>query len=60
MVPDIFASTLLINWGGSVMSVSRVGTLYNLVSTFQPIPSTISVSASLDGGQVFAGSTSFR
>ena len=60
MVPDIPAPSILISWGGSVMSVPRVGPLYNLVSTFQPTPSTISVSASLDGGQVFAGSTVFR
>jgi hypothetical protein len=60
IVPDVLAPFLLIRWGDSIISVPRVGTLYNLVSTFQPISFPISVSVSIDGGQVFAGSTSFR
>ncbi len=60
MVPDVTVPSLLINWGGSILNISRVNDMYNLVSTFQPIPSPISVSASVDGGQVFAGSTTFR
>ena len=42
------------------MSIDRVGDLYNLISTFQPVPSPITVSVSIDGGQVFSGSTKFR
>ncbi len=60
VVPDVPASSLLFSWGGSIMLVPRVGTLYNLVTTFQPISFPIYVSVSIDGGQVFAGSTLFR
>ncbi len=57
MVPDVPVPSLVIRWGDSIVSVPRVGTFYNLVSTFQPIPFPVSVSASIDGGQVFFGST---
>jgi hypothetical protein len=60
LIPDVPTPSLLINWGGSIMSIDRVDDLYNLISTFQPIPSTITVSVSVDGGQVFSGSTKFR
>jgi hypothetical protein len=60
MVPDVPVPSLMIRWGDSIVSVPRVGTFYNLVSTFQPIPFPVSVSASVDGGQVFVGSTTFK
>jgi hypothetical protein len=60
MVPDVPVPALLINWGDSILSISRVDSLYNLISPFQPIPTPIYVSVSVDGGQVFAGSTIFR
>jgi hypothetical protein len=60
MIPDIPVSSLLVRWGGTIMSIPRVDSLYLLVSSFQPVPSPVAVSASIDGGQVFSGSTTFR